>query len=69
MIYIVEIESLHGSTATKEYEGYSIREVIRRAELDLQAYPNFHIVHVTADTTTVVPQRAAQTVNGTAHVS
>jgi hypothetical protein len=48
MIYIVEIESRSGETATKEYEARSIAEVVRHVEFDLRDYPGFHLLHVTA---------------------
>ena len=48
MIYVAEIESSNGQTATKEYEAASIREVVRRVEKDLLDYPGFHLVHVNA---------------------
>jgi hypothetical protein len=48
MIYVAEIESPNGQTATKEYEATSIREVVRRVEKDLLDYPGFHLVHVNA---------------------
>ena len=48
MIYVAEIESSNGQTATKEYEAASIREVVRRVENDLLDYPGFHLVHVNA---------------------
>jgi hypothetical protein len=48
MIYVVEIQSPGGGTATKEYEGCSIREVMQHAQLDLRDYPDFYVLHVTA---------------------
>jgi hypothetical protein len=49
MIYIVEIESVHGNTATKEYAADSIREVSRRVEADLWDYPGFRVIDVKED--------------------
>jgi hypothetical protein len=46
MKYVVEIESPHGETATKEYEATSIREVVRRVNAELGEYPGFHLLHV-----------------------
>ena len=48
MIYVAEIESPAGETATKEYEATSIREVVRRVKVDLWDYPGFHLLHVNA---------------------
>jgi hypothetical protein len=48
MIYVAEIESPSGETATKEYEATSIREVVRRVTVDLRDYPGFHLLHVNA---------------------
>jgi hypothetical protein len=48
MKYIVEIANLQGETATKEYEGRSISEVVRQVNFELQKYPKLHLVHVTA---------------------
>jgi hypothetical protein len=48
LIYVAEIESPSGVTATKQYEAPSIREVVRRVKLDLGDYPGFHLVHVNA---------------------
>jgi hypothetical protein len=48
MIYVAEIESPGGETATKEYEATSVREVVRRVRDDLSAYPGFHLLHVNA---------------------
>ncbi len=50
MIYVVEIENRNGETATKEYEGHSVRDVVRRVEMELRDYPGFHLVHVNAVT-------------------
>ena len=46
MTYVAEIESPSGETATKEYEGASIREVVRRVKAELGNYPGFHLLHV-----------------------
>jgi hypothetical protein len=56
MIYVVEIESVHGNTATKEYEANSMREVARHVEADLWDYPGFHVVNVTAEANFAAPQ-------------
>jgi hypothetical protein len=56
LIYVAEIESPSGVTATKQYEAPSIREVVRRVKLDLGDYPGFHLVHVNA-----IPQSPHET--------
>jgi len=55
MIFVVEIESPAGETATKEYEAPSIRDVVHRVKADLSEYPGFQLLHVTAR----VPAQAA----------
>jgi hypothetical protein len=55
MIYVVEIESPAGETATKEYEAPSIRDVVHRVKADLSECPGFQLLHVTAR----VPAQAA----------
>jgi hypothetical protein len=54
MLYVVEIESPNGETATKEYEAPSIRDVVRRVQTELREFPTFKLVHVNA---TSLPQR------------
>ncbi|MGE0225415.1 MAG: hypothetical protein AB7F35_26720 [Acetobacteraceae bacterium] len=43
MRYIVEIRNKQGSVAQKEFEGRTIREAYRQAELELSAYPGLMV--------------------------
>jgi hypothetical protein len=56
MIYVVEIESVRGNIATKEYDAHSMREVVRRVQADLRDYPGFHVLTVTAEANSAAPQ-------------
>jgi len=46
MIYIIEIASRGGESATKEIEASSLRDAVRVAKGELRGYPQCHIVDI-----------------------